>query len=169
MVSSDSIKQLDRTANLSFKTLSSSLTRRLVFAMILTRTAVDRSQCKFASQIIATVGLGVTKASVLVFYVNIFITKRFKIWAYFMLGIVTAWTISFFFSNLFTCYPITALVEAFYGNNCVNGPKMWYASCITDFITGFMILATPVPMVLKLQVHWHQKLAIQGMFALGAL
>ena len=119
--------------------------------------------------ILAIIALGTTKASILVFYINIFSVKKFKIWAYGMLTIVTAWTISFFFSNLFTCYPISPLVEAFYGNHCVNGPKMWYASTISGFITDFMILAMPIPMVLKLQVHWHQKLAIQGMFLLGTL
>ena len=131
--------------------------------------ADDGSQCKFASQILATVGLGTAKASVLVFYASIFSTQRFRAWAHTLLALVVCWTVAFFFSNLFTCYPITALVEAFYKNHCVNGTAMWYASCITDFITDVMILATPIPMLLKLQVHWHQKLAIQCMFLLGAL
>ena len=126
-------------------------------------------QCKFASQILAKAGLGVTKASIVVFYMNIFATKAFRLRAYVMLALIIGWTLSFFFSNLFTCYPISPLVEAFYHNNCVNGTSMWYASCISDFITDFMILAMPVPMVLKLQLPLQQRLAILGMFMLGAL
>jgi len=119
--------------------------------------------------ILAIIALGMTKASIVVFYMNIFAVKRFKIWAYGMLAIITVWMVSFFFSNLFTCYPVTPLVEAFYGNHCVDGPKMWYASSFSSFTTDFMILGLPIPMVLRLQVHWHQKLAIQGMFLLGTL
>lgn len=125
-------------------------------------------QCKFASQILATVGLGMTKASILVFYTNIFTTRNFKICARLMLGVVTFWTVSFFFTNLFTCYPITPLVEAFYGNSCLDGVSMWYSSCVTDIIIDFMILAMPVPMVLRLQLPLQQRLAIVGMFMLGA-
>ena len=117
---------------------------------------------------LATVGLGVTKASILVFYTNIFSTKRFRICAHVMLLLVTAWTLSFFFSNLFTCYPITPLVEAFYGNKCIDAVSMWYASCISDIIIDFMILGMPIPMVSRLQLPLQQKLATIGMFLLGA-
>ena len=116
---------------------------------------------------LATIGLGLSKASILVFFRNIFSIRRFKIWADIMLVLVAAWTISFFFSNLFTCYPITPLVEPFYGNKCLDTLPMWNASCITDFIVDFIILAMPIPMVLKLQVHLHQKLAILFIFLLG--
>ena len=116
---------------------------------------------------LATIGLGLTKASILVFFRNIFSIRYFKIWADIMLIVVTAWTVAFFFSNLFTCYPITALVEPYYGNNCIAQLSMWYASCITDFVVDFVILAMPIPLVLKLQVHWHQKLALQLIFLLG--
>ncbi|KAL9052519.1 MAG: hypothetical protein Q9206_004279 [Seirophora lacunosa] len=124
-------------------------------------------KCKFASQMVATIGLGLNKASILVFFKDIFAVRKFKIWVDVMLVVVLGWTISFFFSNLFTCYPITALVEEFYGNNCVDTLAMWYSSCITDFIVDFIILGMPVPMVWKLQVHWHQKLAILIMFLFG--
>lgn len=105
----------------------------------------------------------------MVFYINIFQTKKFKIWAQVMIGLVTAWTLSFFFSNLFTCYPITPLVEAFYGNDCIDGVSMWWASCITDFIMDFMILIMPIPMVLRLKLPPKQKIATIGLFMLGTL
>ena len=85
-----------------------------------------------------------------------------------MLSIVVAWTVSFFFSNLFTCHPVTPLVEAFYHNKCVDGVKMWYSSCYTDIFVDFMILTMPIPMVLRLQLPPKQKAAVLGMFLLGA-
>lgn len=85
-----------------------------------------------------------------------------------MLILVAGWTITFFFSNLFLCYPVTPLVEAFYHNSCMDGVSMWYASCITDVVVDFMILFMPIPMVLRLQLPPKQKIAVMGMFLLGA-
>jgi len=49
---------------------------------------------------LGVIGLGFTKSSILVFYMNIFSTKAFRIAAQIMLAIVAAWTMAFFFSNL---------------------------------------------------------------------
>ena len=117
---------------------------------------------------LAVIGLGFAKASILVFYMNIFFGRPFRICAQAMLAIVVAWTLSFFFSNLFTCYPITPFVEPFYGHKCLDGVSMWYASCITDVIVDFMILFMPIPAVLKLQLPIKQKIGVLGMFLLGA-
>ncbi len=114
------------------------------------------------------IGLGCTKASILVFYTNIFTTKHFRTAAWFMLFIVVAWTVSFFFSNLFTCHPITPLVEAFYRIKCSNGVTMWYSSCYTDISVDFMVLTMPIPMVLRLQLPPKQEAAVLGMFLPGA-
>ncbi|KAL4943303.1 hypothetical protein BDV06DRAFT_234800 [Aspergillus oleicola] len=75
---------------------------------------------------LAVIGLGLTKASILILLRGVFyVSKRFRHLCEFMLFVVAAWTISFFFSNLFTCFPVTPLVEAFYGNDCINGVAMW--------------------------------------------
>ncbi|KAH8426642.1 uncharacterized protein LDX57_004375 [Aspergillus melleus] len=125
-------------------------------------------KCKFASQMLAVIGLGFTKASLLVLFRSIFaISGWFQPTSMVMLVVVFAWTISFFFANLFTCYPITPLVEAFYGNKCINSVAMWYSSCVTDVFVDIIILILPLPLVLKLQLPWKQKLAVAGMFLMG--
>ncbi len=113
------------------------------------------------------IGLGMTKAFVLVFFQNIFSIRSFQIWADIMLVVVTGWTVMFFCTSLFTCHPVTALIEQYHGNKCVAQLPMWYASGITDLVVDFIILAMPIPMVLKLQVHWHQKLALLMPLLLG--
>ena len=118
---------------------------------------------------LSDLGFGFTKACVLVFYMNIFSSRPFRIAAQIMLAIVTAWTVSFFFSHLFTCYPITPLVEAFYGNKCVDTIPPWYAGCVSDILLDVMILSMPIPMVLKLQLPLKQRLAVLGMFLSGAV
>ena len=85
-----------------------------------------------------------------------------------MLALVIAWTISFFFASLLQCFPITALVEAFYGNKCVDTIPLWYTGSITDIIIDFMILAMPIPMVWNLHLPTKQRIGVLAMFLLGA-
>ena len=128
-----------------------------------------RLQCKFALQMISYSGYGLAKASVLVLYVRIFEVPRFRFWAKVMLAIVSAWTIAFFFASLFQCYPITPLVEAFYGTKCVFTEALWYSGGSTDILLDVVILSMPIPMVLRLHLPWKQKMGILAMFLLGAL
>lgn len=85
-----------------------------------------------------------------------------------MLSVVVAWTLSYFFANLFTCYPITSLIEPFYGNKCINAVPMWLSVVATDLIVDVGILIMPIPMVLRLQLPWKDRLGVLGMFSLGA-
>ncbi|BCS02755.1 uncharacterized protein AKAW2_61019A [Aspergillus luchuensis] len=125
-------------------------------------------KCKFASQMMAVVGLGLTKISLLVLMRGIFaVSRTFRLGSNILVGLTAIWTISFFISNLFTCYPITALVEEYYGHKCLNSLAMWYAGCITDVLIDLIIMVLPLPMIFKLQLPQKQKLAISAMFVMG--
>lgn len=116
----------------------------------------------------AVIGLGFTKLSLLVFFRSIFTVNRsFKILSWVMMAIVTAWMISFFFANLFTCYPITPFVEPFYMNDCLDTLPMWYSGCAFNALIDVIILIMPMPLVYKLQMPWRQRLAVGGIFFLG--
>ncbi|KAI1091711.1 hypothetical protein F5B19DRAFT_457258 [Rostrohypoxylon terebratum] len=125
-------------------------------------------KCKLAVNILSTVGLGFVKSSILVFYMNIFYGKPFKIASQVVLGLVVSWTVSFFFANLFTCFPITPFIEAFYHNKCVDGLALWYGMAISDILIDVVILVMPIPMVFQLQLPLKQKLGVLVMFLLGA-
>jgi hypothetical protein len=117
---------------------------------------------------ISVVGLGLTKASVLYFYMRIFATQSFRLAGRIMVSVVVAWTIAFFFANLFTCVPVTALVEQFYGNKCINTLPMWYTESASDILLDLIILSMPIRPVIKLQLPTSQKVAVMGIFLLGA-
>jgi hypothetical protein len=125
-------------------------------------------QAKFALNMISIVGLGLVKSSILVLYYNLFPSQRFRyaIWAVF--AFVIGWTISFFFSHLFSCWPITAFIEPYYNNNCVQTVDMFLAVLFTDVVADWTILFLPVPMVIKVQLPLKKKLAVLGMLGLGA-
>jgi hypothetical protein len=125
-------------------------------------------QAKFALNCISILGLGLVKSSILVLYHNIFKLRKFRICIWLVLAFVIGWTISFFFSHLFTCYPITVFIEPFYGNKCVDIVPMFLSLLYTDVIADVVILILPIPMVLTVQLPLKKKLAVIGMFTLGA-
>lgn len=118
-------------------------------------------------------GLGCIKASVIHLYLRIFkapALSAFQIIGRIVLGVTAAWTIAFFFGSLFQCLPVTAIVEAYYSSEkCIDITRFYNAGCITDIIVDFLILVLPIPMVLKLQLSFRQRLAILGIFLLGTL
>jgi hypothetical protein len=85
-----------------------------------------------------------------------------------MLGLVIAWTLSYFFANLFTCVPVTSLIEPFYGNDCINAVPMWLSVVGSDLAVDVLILIMPIGPVLKLKLPLRDRLAVLGMFGLGA-
>ncbi|KAI3390610.1 hypothetical protein diail_9089 [Diaporthe ilicicola] len=125
-------------------------------------------QTKFAINMISILGLGLVKASILVLYYNLFPSRKFQYAFYAMMAYVVGWTVSFFFSHLFTCYPITVFIEPYYGNSCVHTVEMFLALLYTDVFADFVILLLPVPMVLKVQLPLKKKLAVLAMLGLGA-
>lgn len=125
---------------------------------------------KFAVNILSVVGLGLVKASILMFYKSIFGNVRaFRIAVWCMMGLVVAWTITYTLTNLLTCIPVTPFIEPFYGNVCMTYViDMWLSVVGTDLVTDVGILAMPIPMVLRLQMPWRDRLAVLGMFMTGA-
>ncbi|OAL47140.1 hypothetical protein IQ07DRAFT_130494 [Pyrenochaeta sp. DS3sAY3a] len=125
-------------------------------------------QTKFALNMISIIGLGLVKSSILILYKNIFDVRKFRIIVYCVLGYVIAWTVSFSFSHLFTCYPITVFIEPYYGNKCVQTVPMFLALLYTDVIADVVILVLPIPMVLSVRMETKKKLAVIAMLGLGA-
>ncbi|KAH6629403.1 hypothetical protein C7974DRAFT_185841 [Boeremia exigua] len=125
-------------------------------------------ETKFALNMISIIGLGLVKSSILVMYKNIFDVRKFRTVVYVVLAYVIGWTVSFSFSHLFTCYPITVFIEPYYGNSCVETVPMFLALLYTDVLADFVILVLPIPMVLSVKLTLKRKLAVIGMLMLGA-
>lgn len=117
-------------------------------------------------------GLGFIKVSVVALYLRIFSTRVFSIFQVIgkiMVGVIAVWAISFFFASIFQCVPVTALVGLVEGEKCVNIDVFYNAGCYTDIVVDFLILALPIPKVLKLRLSLRQRLSILGIFFLGTV
>lgn len=86
--------------------------------------------------------------------------------------LVVAWTLAFFFANLFECVPISVNWTGTGGAPppiCINETPMYYAEAYSDVATDLLILITPIPMIWTLQMATARKVAVSGVFLLGAL
>lgn len=98
-------------------------------------------------------GLGCAKASILLFYIRIFVTtKRSKRYGIFVANIVliAMMMIGFFFATLFECgshisamWQSAEVLVAY----CPNSESYDYGFSISDFITDVIILVMPIPLV----------------------
>jgi hypothetical protein len=86
-----------------------------------------------------------------------------------MLCIVWTWTIGYFFGHLFSCFPVTVFIEAYYGNKCFNQVPMFLSVAISGTIIDFLILSMPIPIIMGLQLPMQQKIGVMGILLLGAV
>ncbi|OJK01932.1 hypothetical protein ASPACDRAFT_76435 [Aspergillus aculeatus ATCC 16872] len=126
-------------------------------------------RAKFALHMLSVMGVGLSKASVILLYMRIFHTRTFRRVCQLFLGLAIAWTAVMFFVCLFQCYPVTALVEGFYGNKCINTMVFYNGLSGSDVVLDVCVLLLPIPMVLRVKLEVRQKAAVLGMFLLGAL
>ena len=99
-------------------------------------------------------GLGSIKLSFVFFYRRIFVSgnprSAFSIATFVVIGIIAAWTISYFFTFIFVCgthpsvfWESTKASSA----HCFKTSKNLQGYAISDFLTDFFVILLPVPVV----------------------
>ncbi|KAI0189472.1 hypothetical protein F4808DRAFT_445380 [Astrocystis sublimbata] len=132
------------------------LTEKIFFAFILTQA----------------LAFGLVKLSILFFYRRIFFTRTFRILTSIMITVVCVWTVGFFFAYLFRCdtnfwalwAPLKFLIQY-----CYDSKPYFYTLAISDVVTDFLILGLPLFWVWRLNMSTSKRLAVSGVFLLGAV
>ncbi|TVY47473.1 hypothetical protein LOCC1_G002206 [Lachnellula occidentalis] len=134
------------------------------------------SQVEWALQMMQVVQLGCIKLSFTFFYRRIFCsrtTTSFNLLTWATIGVVVAWTVSFFFALLLACKGYSGEWSAWWGSvidlstKCVKTEKLETGLVISDFLTDVFILLLPIPKIWALQMPLRRKLAVTAIFALG--
>ena len=98
-----------------------------------------------------TLQLGLVKLSFLFLFKAVFATGKgstFGIVSWAMIGLITAWTIAFFFGFLFACGThIDAWWNVAIGNKICLGLNYENGFAFSDFLLDLFIIIMPVPMV----------------------
>ena len=131
-------------------------------------------------QCLQILSLAFLKCSVLLFYRRLFCTGHRGIFdrvTKILLAMTIAWAIAFFIAGIVSCPQrlvagaTPALTDPAVYMCAGSGAQLAgpYGFILSDVITDFVVLLTPLPMVWKLQINLKRKVALSGVFLLGGL
>ena len=124
----------------------------------------DTTKTLFAIILINTIAYGIVKVSVIAFYKRLFSVGGFKFYANALTAIVTAWTLAGLLGTLFAARPLS---NFWLGNFAINWGIFNTAMAALDLLLDVVILLLPLIAIRELQVSFHQKISIMGLFWLG--
>ncbi|KAJ5781126.1 hypothetical protein N7457_006286 [Penicillium paradoxum] len=108
------------------------------------------------------------KISIICFYRRIFATPKFQ-WVSFGLNcLIAAWATGIFLACAGQCRPLRAYWDHSVEGKCFNAQEFIIVNQAFNVLMDFVILLLPVPMIWNLHRAWQDKLALNGVFALGA-
>lgn len=78
---------------------------------------------------------------------------------------------SIWFSLMFACKPIAGSWDPkLFGTAvCINRGAIYIAQAVIGIVTDVLLLALPIPTVLKLQMPNKQKIGLVGIFGVGSM
>jgi hypothetical protein len=125
----------------------------------------------FIGETLYLFSLGLTKVSVIFFYLRIFPQRSFRYISYACIAFITTSTLAFMFIQLFQCRPIAFTWEGWTSPNrkdkCLDVNILAYAAAGSSILQDIIVLVLPLPLVFGLHTGWRSKLGILVMFSLG--
>ncbi|KAH6683060.1 hypothetical protein B0J14DRAFT_137725 [Halenospora varia] len=110
------------------------------------------------------------KTSILIFYMRLFPSQKFKYWAWANIGYTIIWGIVSWCVNLTVCAPVAYYYDkTIIGGHCKNQVISGMANGALSLLGDIFILCLPIPMIWGLQVNMRRKIALCGIFLLGGL
>jgi hypothetical protein len=128
-------------------------------------------QLYFVAQILYKINIGLTKISILLLYIRLFVHRWFLTTCWVWIAIVVSFTLGTVFSSIFQCTPVQWAFDKSLRprGTCINMTAFWYANATFNILSDLVLIALPVPVILKLQLPQKSKIALCGIFAVGIL
>ncbi|KAH8752324.1 integral membrane protein [Hyaloscypha sp. PMI_1271] len=115
------------------------------------------------------VTLAPTKISVLLLYLRIFPHESFRYAASATIGMIALSTVVIFFMTVFSCHPVAFFWNRdIRGGTCININKLAYANSAMSIIQDLLIVALPLPVLVKLNMGKKKKIGVGFMFTVGS-
>ncbi|OQD95217.1 hypothetical protein PENSOL_c021G01676 [Penicillium solitum] len=125
-------------------------------------------QLFFVSQAFYKLTMNMTKMSILMLYLRIFIQRWFRIACSVLLAIITSYMVGAFFASVFQCTPVARAWNKAIPGSCIDITTNWYANAGFSIATDIIILTLPMYPLYKSKIILKRKIALMIVFALGA-
>ncbi|KAI1097790.1 integral membrane protein [Jackrogersella minutella] len=121
----------------------------------------------YVAQAFYKLTLNLTKASVLLLYLRIFLQRWFKISCYVLLCIILGYMVATTASSIWQCTPISRAWDKSIPGTCISITGNWYANAGFSIATDIAILVLPMQPIYRSNLPRKQKWALIIVFALG--
>lgn len=111
-----------------------------------------------------------TKASIVVLYLRIFPSKRFRWLCWGMLGFIVCFIIVFSVTLLTYCVPFQYVWQRWdnrHNGKCINMTAQTYVCATLNIVMDVAIFTMPIPKLMKLETDWKTKSGVILTFMLG--
>ncbi|KAJ5982847.1 hypothetical protein N7481_004946 [Penicillium waksmanii] len=112
--------------------------------------------------------MNMTKMSILMLYLRIFIQRWFRMVCYALLCIIASYMVAAFFASIFQCIPVAKAWNKAIPGSCIDITTNWYANAGFSIATDIIILALPMYPIYNSRIVLDRKIALMMVFALGA-
>ncbi|KAI0835828.1 integral membrane protein [Hypoxylon sp. FL0890] len=121
----------------------------------------------YVAQAFYKLTLNLTKASILLLYLRIFLQRWFRRSCYILLGIILSYMVATTASSIWQCTPISRAWDKSIPGTCISITGNWYANAGFSIATDISILVLPMQPIYRSNLPTKQKWALIVVFALG--
>lgn len=109
------------------------------------------------------------KSSLVLFYLEIFPSRKDRIVAYIILAWIVMTSLVIFFLTIFSCSPINAFWDRDVKGHCMDITVLVFANSGSSIAQDLVLLVYPLFCIRGLKMEFHRKVAVALMFAIGTL
>ncbi|KAM0234636.1 hypothetical protein ACHAP5_010031 [Fusarium lateritium] len=132
---------------------------------------VQTSKLLYIYSFIFCAAVFVTNTSILLFYWRVFTgnTLSFRLYFWFGAFLVGSYPVYFMITMVFCCSPVSHYWTQFKatGGTCIDVGHFFVILAVINLITDVLLLAIPVPNILRLQMNIDKKIAVFVILGLG--
>jgi hypothetical protein len=124
----------------------------------------------YVGEIFYVLALGVSKISILCFYLRVFPLKSFRRLIYGVMGLSVAYTIAFLFATTFQCTPGSyawTQWDGLHEGKCNDIHLQGWISAGINILLDVVVMVLPLKHLAELNMNLRRKLMVMSMFSVG--
>jgi hypothetical protein len=123
----------------------------------------------FIAQTPYKIVVGLNKVSAILFCQRIFVGNTFQYTCWTCTAIIVGWNVAAIAATILQCIPIAGSWDKTILATCIDSRAFWVAYAVGNILTDAMVLALPIPQVLKLRLKLRERVMVCGVFLLGGM
>lgn len=126
----------------------------------------------FLGEIFYILALGISKISILFFYLRVFPAKETRMKIHIVMGLSAAYTVAFFFATTFQCVPVSMAWNQWDGlhkGKCNDIHMQGWVAAAINIGLDTLVMILPLNNLAKLNMKLKQKLMVMSMFSVGII